>query len=80
MSKPSKRRSAAAEKPDGYRQTVYLGLKARDLANLERVVAIMRMDPTHALLDDAIGLAKAARYAIAYCAAHPPAAGSTGPA
>jgi hypothetical protein len=72
--KPTKR---TKQKPEGYRKSVYLGLKARDLENVEKVVAIMRSDPVAGLMDDKIGRAKAARYALAYCAKHHPAAHAT---
>jgi hypothetical protein len=67
----------AAEKPE--RKSVHVGLKARDVRNLETVRAVMRRDPVQGLmLDDKIPHAKAALYAIAFCAAHGPAHVTTG--
>lgn len=77
--KPTKRENIPpAERPAGYRQTVHLELKARDLANLDLVVAKMRRDPIVGLMDEDVTRARAARYAIAYCAKHSPAPNTTG--
>jgi hypothetical protein len=66
VTKATSKRATPREKPKGYRQTVYLGLKERDLADLKTVVALMRSHPIY--IDDEIGLAKAARFAIRDCA------------
>jgi len=52
---------------------MHLGLNARDIENLEKIAAMMRRDPMLASLQAKIGREKAARYAIAYIVAHPPA-------
>lgn len=56
---------AAPERPEGYRQSVNIGFKARDLANADTVLDEMRRDPGVDSLHSDLGLAKAARYALA---------------
>lgn len=58
---------------EGYRQTLHLGLDARDLDNLDAIAARMRSHPIIGPLHSKIGREKAARYAIAHVAQHPPA-------
>lgn len=69
----SKRTKTPRDKPSSYRQTMHLGLGARDIENLEKIAAMMRSDPMLGSLHAKIGREKAARYAIAYCVANPPA-------
>lgn len=71
MSKANRRTANTPPvRPKGYRQTMHLGLAARDLENLDRIAAAMRRDPILGGLQANIGREKAARYAIAYCVAH----------
>lgn len=62
----------------GYRTTMHLGLDAIDIANLEKIIAMMRRDPKIGRLHAKLGREKAARYAIAHCVEHPPAHVTTG--
>lgn len=61
------------ERPDGYRQSMHIGLDATDLANLEKIIDRIKHDPLAGRLKADIGREKATRYAIAYCAEHMPA-------
>lgn len=60
-------------RPEGYRQTMHLGLDETDLANLDKIVAMMKRDPIIGRLKAELGREKAARVAIAHFVQHPPA-------
>jgi len=64
--------------PEGYRQTMHLGLDATDLANLDKIAEHLKGHPTIGRLHSNIGREKAARFAIAHYAKHPPAYDTTG--
>lgn len=66
------------ERPEGYRQTLHVGCYARDLANLDKIVENLKLDPVIGGLHANIGREKAARFAFAKCAENLPAAGTTG--
>lgn len=57
--------AATPERPEGYRQSVNIGFESSDLADLDVVLAEMRRDPGIRALKADLGIAKAARYAIA---------------
>lgn len=60
-----------AQRPEGYRQSMHIGLDAIDLANLDKIAEHMRADPVIGRLHHNIGREKAARYAIAQYAKNP---------
>ena len=74
MTRRKDKPTAAAEPtppaaPEGYRQTLHLGLDATDLANLDAIAKRMREHPIYGRLHPNIGREKAARFAIAQCVA-----------
>lgn len=71
--KPAEPVAAEPVRPEGYRQTMHLGLDATDLANLDKIVASMKRDPIIGPLKVNLGREKAARYAIAHFVEHLPA-------
>lgn len=64
---------APPARPEGYRQSMHIGLDATDLANLEKIIDRIKRDPLIGRLKEDLGREKATRYAIAYCAEHMPA-------
>lgn len=51
---------------EGYQQTMHLKLDATDIANLDKIVAVMKRHPIVGRLQAGLGREKAARYAIAH--------------
>ena len=69
---PGSTESPPPERPEGYRQSMHIGLDATDLANLDKIIDRMKNDPLLGRLKADLGREKATRYAIAYCAQHIP--------
>jgi hypothetical protein len=73
----TKRKKDKPPEPDGYRQTMHLGLDATDIANLDKIAEHLKGHPTIGRMHSNIGREKAARFAIAHYAKHPPAYDTT---